>query len=55
VADLDLALREFDEHYGMTSEEFRRRWRARELDHSDFDLNRWAGFLWARDRTAGIA
>jgi hypothetical protein len=34
----------------MSSEEFRARWQAGELDHGDFELNRWWGLLVLADQ-----
>jgi hypothetical protein len=49
-SDLVRSLSELEVRYRMSSEEFRARWRAGELDHGDFDLNRWWGLLALADR-----
>lgn len=49
-ADLVRSLSELEVRYRMSSEEFRARWCAGELDHGDFDLNRWWGLLALADR-----
>jgi hypothetical protein len=49
-SDLARSLSELEVRYRMSSEEFRDRWRAGELDDGDFDLNRWWGLLALADR-----
>lgn len=49
-SDLVRSLSELEVRFRMSSEEFRRRWRAGELDHGDFELNRWWGLLTLADR-----
>ncbi|WP_217915600.1 hypothetical protein [Miltoncostaea marina] len=51
--DLVRSLSEVEHRYGMSSEQFRARWLAGELDHGDFDLNRWWGLLALADRARG--
>jgi hypothetical protein len=49
-SDLTRSLNELETRYRMSSETFRTRWRAGELDHGDFELNRWWGLLELADR-----
>ena len=50
AADLSRVVTRYEDHYRMTSDDFLVLWRAKQLDHGDFELSRWALLLGARER-----